>query len=105
MESQGGNTDYNSKKLWEKSIAEISEELKKQNTNPSIDSYGEPNTFISYKLNKFYERTNIVELKKAKLREKHEFFRKVQKLQQERDNEVARLKRLEKIAQKRYEDQ
>ena len=45
IESQGGNTDYNTKRLWEKSTYEISEELKQKNTNPSIDSYGEPNTF------------------------------------------------------------
>ena len=38
------------------------------------------------------------------MREKHEFLREVQKLQLERDKEMARLKKLEQIAQKRIED-
>ena len=65
------------RKLWEKSIYELSEELKQDNVNPSLDSYGEPNTFLNYKLNKFYEKTSIVELKKMKIREKHEFIKEI----------------------------
>ena len=51
--------------------------MKKATVNPSIDSYGEPNTYVNYKLNKFYEKTDIIELKKAKIKEKHEFIKEI----------------------------
>ena len=79
-------------------MAELAQELKKQTANPSIDSYGESNVFVNYKQNKFYERTNIIELKKAKIREKHEFIKEIQKLNKEREREE-RLKRLEEQRQ------
>ena len=79
-------------------MVELSKELKKQTANPSIDSYGEPNTYVNYKQNKFYEKTNIIELKKAKIREKHEFIKEIQKLNKEREREE-RLKKLEEERQ------
>ena len=95
IEAQGSE-DVSRKKLWEKSIYELSEELKQKNTNPSVDSYGEPNTFINYKLGRFYERTDIVELKKAKIREKHEFLKEIQKMQKVRDREERHQRLLER---------
>ena len=79
-------------------MAELAQELKKQTANPSIDSYGESNVFVNYKQNKFYEKTNIIELKKAKIREKHEFIKEIQKLNKEREREE-RLKKLEEERQ------
>jgi len=51
------------------SLYELSAVLNKEAMLPSLSSYGDPNVYMRYKNNKWFESVNIIELKRQRAEE------------------------------------
>ena len=94
-EDEDNHIENARKKFQNKSMYELSKEMKNEWNAPSLDSYGDANVFLTYKKAKWFETVDIIQLKREQEAQNTEFLK--YELEKVRRAERAAIKEKKKI--------
>ena len=90
--------DRDKMKILNKSLYELAEENNNETLAPSLDSYGNSGVYLRYKMNKWFENINVLELKKLKAQQEGEILLELldvgKKMEREKERERKRRERM-----------